>query len=367
MNEIPQFNPSFGAEEADALQKYMSTGAFLTEFKQTEEFEKQLAMFTGSRHAVVVNNGTISLIAMLMVLGIKAGDEVIVPNFTMIATPNSVLAVGAKPVLVDVEEDSLCMDFELIKNAVTDKTKAVLFVNANGRFPTYQIEELVKFLDEKGITFLEDAAQGLGSFYPNGKHVGTEGLMGSFSFSVPKIITTGQGGCIVTNDSEVAEKIRRLKDFGRSKGGIDVHDSVGYNFKFTDLQAVVGIAQMTKLPARIARKREIWSRYRDNLSNHPCIKLFFHNLEFTTPWFIDIEVENGKRDELKSHLQESGIQTRVMYPPVHLQKAYNYPGNFPVSTRIGRNGLWLPSSSQLTNEEIDYISSIIQNRQGTYN
>ena len=360
MIEIPQFVPSFGPEEAEALQKYMLTGAFLTEFKQTEEFERQIAFYTGSRHAVVVNNGTISLMAMLMVLGIKAGDEVIVPNFTMIATPNSVLAVGAKPVLVDVEKDSLCMDLELVKNAVTDKTKAVLFVNANGRFPTYEIEELVTFLAEKGIIFLEDAAQGLGSFYPNGKHVGTVGLMGSFSFSVPKIITTGQGGCIVTNDSEIAEKIRRLKDFGRSKGGIDIHDTVGFNFKFTDLQAVIGIAQMTKLSARVVRKREIWSRYCHKLSDYQNIKLFSHNLEFTTPWFIDLEVTNGNRDELKTHLQNVGIQTRVMYPPVHSQKAYNYLGEFPISTAIGKNGLWLPSSSQLTNLEIDRISDAIR-------
>ena len=246
MNYIPQMEPWFGIEEKLAINSYMEENGWLTEFKYTAEFENQIAAFTKTKHCFVVNNGTISLTLMAMAAGIKAGDEVIIPNYTMIATPNSIKMFGAIPVFVDVEPETLCLDIESIKKAIKHKTKGIIFVNANGRNPKFGIEVYKKLCDDFGLIFLEDSAQSLGSLYSNGNHQGSLGLAGSFSFSAPKIISTGQGGAIITNCEEMAYKLKRLKDFGRSGGGNDNHDTIGYNFKFTEMQAVIGIEQMKK-------------------------------------------------------------------------------------------------------------------------
>ena len=219
MEFINQMEPWFAQEEKEALNQYMEEGGWLTEFKRTAEFEKRISEYTGTKHCIVVNNGTISLTLMAMAAGIKAGDEVIIPNYTMIATPNSIKMFGAVPVFVDVEFETLCMDIECARKAITAKTKAIFLVTSNGRFPKIGIEAFQKLCEENGLILLEDAAQSLGSRYPNGKHQGSVGLAGSFSFSAPKIISTGQGGAIVTNDDEIAYKLKRLKDFGRSEIG----------------------------------------------------------------------------------------------------------------------------------------------------
>lgn len=355
---IPQMEPWFGSEEKEALNQYMEEGGWLTEFKRTSEFERRIAEYTGAKHCIVVNNGTISLTLMALAAGIKAGDEVIVPNYTMIATPNSIKMFGAVPIFVDVERETLCMDIDSAKKAVTPKTKAIFFVNANGRYPKVGIMAFQTLCNDKGLILLEDAAQSLGSFYPDGKHQGTVGLSGSFSFSSPKVISTGQGGAIITDDDNIAISIRKLKDFGRSGGGNDIHDSIGFNFKFTELQAVIGNEQMKKLPWRVDRKKEIMSLYRRNLAGLNEVKFFEQDLSCTTPWFIDILAEN--RNGLSEYLKENGIGSRPMYPPINKQQAYNLKGNYPVSNLVGVKGLWLPSSSQLTDSDIIKIASAIR-------
>lgn len=349
--------PWFGKEETKAVYDYMKNGGWITEFKQTQKFEELIAKFTGVKHCIVVNNGTISLTLAALACGVKAGDEVIIPNYTMIATPNSVLFFGAKPVFVDVEPSTLCLDIAKVKKAITKKTKAIMLVSANGRYPKSGIDSFVKLCKKHKILLIEDAAQSLGSYYPNGKHIGTIGDVGSLSFSAPKIISTGQGGALFTNNDEIASKIRRLKDFGRARGGIDIHDSIGYNFKFTDLQASVGIAQMEKLLWRIKRKKQIYGLYKKLLGGVKQISFFDQDLKNTTPWFIDIIAQ--KRDELKEYLAKNNVGTRLMYPPINKQKAYNLPENHKVSNLVGTNGLWLPSSSQLKDSEIKYICNKI--------
>ena len=338
-------------KKTDALRAF-------SEFKKTAEFENSIATFTGAKHCIVVNNGTISLTLAAMACGIVAGDEVLVPNFTMIATPNSVKMFGAVPVLVDVEPETLCMDIEKARTAITSKTKAIIMVSANGRYPKAGIDAFLKLAEENDLKLIEDSAQSLGSYYPDGAHVGTKGIVGSFSFSAPKIISTGQGGGLITNDEQVAFRLRRLKDFGRSGGGNDIHDSIGYNFKFTEPQAIIGIEQMKKLPWRIQRKKEIFRQYQNRLQGVSGIKLFDHDLQHTTPWFIDTIATN--RESLQNYLKENNIGTRVMYPPINKQVAYNLPGNFPVSEQVGKEGLWLPSSSQLANEQIGFICDKIR-------
>jgi perosamine synthetase len=356
-NFIMQMRPLFGEEEKKAICEYMDEDGFITEFKRTEQFEQMIAEYTGAKHCVVVNNGTISLTLAAMAVGVQAGDEVIVPNYTMIATPNSIKMFGAVPIFVDVEPETLCLDIDRVKQALTPKTRAIMLVSANGRYPKVGISAFEELARERNLLLIEDSAQSLGSFYPDGRHIGRAGLVGSFSFSAPKIISTGQGGALISDDDAVAAKLRRLKDFGRSGGGNDIHDSIGYNFKFTELQACIGIEQMKKLPGRVERKKVIWRRYADNLAGVSGIRLFNHDLERTAPWFIDSIVED--REGLIAHMRAAGIGTRVMYPPINKQIAYQTPGGNPVSNLIGVKGLWLPSAVQLTNEEIDRICKVI--------
>lgn len=355
---IMQMRPLFGEEEKKAICDYMDEDGFITEFKRTTRFEEMIAEYTGARHCIVVNNGTISLTLAALAVGVKAGDEVIVPNYTMIASPNAVLMFGAKPVFVDVERETLCMDIDKARAAITPRTKAIMLVSANGRYPAAGIAAFEELARSRGIELIEDSAQSLGSWYPDGRHVGRAGRVGSFSFSMPKIISTGQGGALITDDDEVARRLRRLKDFGRSGGGNDIHDSIGYNFKFTELQACIGIEQMKKVPARVARKREIWRRYQSGLQGVNGIRLFAHDLDRTTPWFIDSLAE--QREGLMAHLKADNIGTRVMYPPINKQVAYNWPGHFPVSDEVGEKGLWLPSAVQLTDEEVDQVCGSIR-------
>ena len=354
---IPQMRPLFGAEEKNEITTYLEGDGYLTEYKKTEDFESEVAAFVGAKHCIVVNNGTVSLTLAAIALGIEAGDEVIVPNYTMIATPNSVKLLGAKPIFVDVESETLVLDIELLKQSITKKTKAIILVSANGRSPRSGIDAFEMLSNETGIPIIEDAAQSLGSYYPDGRHVGRAGQIGSFSFSTSKIISTGQGGALVTDDDILAEKLRRLKDFGRARGGIDIHDSIGFNFKFTELQACVGLSQMRQLLNRISRKKEIWRKYRDALSHVEGIKIFEHDLNFCTPWFIDCRA--SRRDDLAAYLTSNGVGSRNMYPPIHGQRCYHLDGHYPVSEEIGRSGLWLPSMVQLSDDQISEICSKI--------
>ena len=355
---LMQMRPWFGDEEKKAVCDYMDEDGFLTEFKHTEYFEKLIASYTGAKHCVVVNNGTISLTLAAIAAGIQSGDEVIVPNYTMIATPNSIKLIGATPVFVDVEPETLCLDISLVEKSITSKTKAIILVSANGRYPHSGIDAFERLCSERKIILIEDSAQSLGSFYKDGRHIGTAGLIGSFSFSAPKIISTGQGGALVTNSDQINKKLRLLKDFGRSEGGNDIHQSIGYNFKFTELQACVGIAQMAKLDFRVKRKKDIYKQYQKELKNVKEVKFFNQDLVSTTPWFIDVLVE--KRDDLQCFLKEKNIGTRPMYPPINSQAAYRLNGNYPVSSSIGKSGLWLPSMSQITSNQIIKVTEAIR-------
>ncbi|OGD33350.1 aminotransferase [Candidatus Azambacteria bacterium RIFCSPHIGHO2_01_FULL_44_55] len=357
--KIPQMEPYFDKAEAQAVFAYMKSGGWITEFKKTEELENAIKKFVGAKHAVMTVNGTVSLTLALLALGLKPGDEVLVPNMTMIASPNSAVKVGIKPILVDIEAKTLCMDLEKAAKAISPKTKALMYVPFNGRCA--DMNEVVKFCANNNIFLIEDAAQALGSFYKN-KHLGSFGKIGSFSFSTPKIITTGQGGALVTNDGDLHQKIKRLKDFGRAKGGNDIHDDWGWNFKFTDLQAVVGIEQMKKLQARIKRKKAIYSRYQESLSNLKTIEFIPTNLKDTTPWFIDIYVKEP--DRLADYLKKKGIGTRRIYPAINTQKIYQHECKnklFPISEDYARRGLWLPSSTKLSDKDIDGITASIKN------
>jgi perosamine synthetase len=352
---INQMEPWIGDEETEAMGEYLRSGGWLTEFRVTREFERLISEYVGSRYVSVVNNGTVSLSIALMALGVTRDDEVLVPDYTMIASANAVLLAGGKPILVDIESETLCMDLAKVKEAITWRTKAMIFVSLNGRCP--DMSEVKTFAIQHGLFLVEDAAQSLGSRH-NGKHLGRFGEVGSFSFSVPKVITTGQGGCLVTDNESIYQKIKKIKDFGRERGGVDLHEELGFNFKFTDLQAVIGIEQMKKLSWRVERKKRMFSLYQKLLEDIEEVKFVHTNLEDTSPWFIDILVPNPLG--LQAFLKEEGIGTRPFYPPVHTQAPYRLNAMFPVSEYVSTHGLWLPSSSFLSDEDIAYICSKIR-------
>jgi perosamine synthetase len=359
MKRINQIEPWIGEEEKKAVAEYLDAGGWLTEFKKTREFERMIADYVGSKYASVVNNGTISLVIALMALGIRNEDEVVVPDYTMIASANAIVLVGAKPVFVDIDPSNLCLDLGLAEEAINRRTRAIMFVGINGRCP--DMNEVTAFARKHNLSLIEDAAQSLGSRF-QGKHLGTFGIVGSLSFSFPKIITTGQGGAVVTDDEELYRRMAMIKDFGRPKAGVDYHEIMGLNSKFTDLQAVIGVEQMKKLDWRVKRKKEIYKLYRDLLQDVREVEFIATNLQECAPWFIDILVDgDGVKNNLVKFLESKGIGTRPFYPAIHTQPPYSHVrGDFKVSESVSERGLWLPSSSFLTNDDVERVCSEIK-------
>ena len=225
-----------------------------------------------------------------------------------------------------------------------------MVVSLNGRAPDMQ--RAVSLAARHGLFLIEDAAQSLGSCHA-GRHLGTFGCVGSFSFSPAKIITMGQGGALVTDDEQLAQRIRQIKDFGRRSAGADYHEIIGFNFKLTDLQAVIGIEQMKKLEYRVKRKKEIFAAYREQLAGIPGVQMVDTDLAESTPWFVDILVDDPEK--LGLYLGQQGIRSRRFYPPVHSQPAYGIACSFPVSESVCAHGLWLPSSSFLTDADVSRV------------
>lgn len=361
MRPIPQHEPLFGSAEAVAVYRYMLGGGWVTEHTRTRGFEAAIAEYTGARHCIAAPNGTLSLVMAGLALGIGPGCDVLVPDYTMVASASAYALLGARVVFVDVDPETLCMSLEAAQRAAGDNASAVVLVAPNGRGPREGMQAWLDWCHDRGMHLIEDAAQGLGS-YVAGRHCGRWGAFGSFSFSAPKVISTGQGGCLITDDVKLASRVRRLKDFGRTTGGNDHHETLGWNFKWTDLQAVVGLSQLEKLPGRLERKADIGKLYAERLRGVPGVSLFA-TPPGNVPWFYDGLFE--RRDELRRHLLAAGIGTRPMYPPLHMQPCWgngmyvDRSGRYPVAERVGREGLWLPSSVQLKDREVHRVCDAV--------
>lgn len=364
MKKIIQIEPSMGVEEKNELKSVIDSGWF-TEAGKTKEFEKRFAEFVGSKYAIAVTSGTAGLFLGLKSMGIKKNDEVLVPDMTFVASPNAVELCGAKPVLIDIEAKSLNINQEKLKEKITKKTKAIMPVDFNGR--STDIFLLKEFAEKNNLLLIEDACHAIGSFYGT-KHMGTVSNIGVFSFSTPKIITTGQGGMIVTNDKNIYEKCLSLKDFGRESGAKKnmkksfMHETIGYNFKFTEFQAAVGIAQMKKLRSRVKRKKEMFKLYGEFLSRIEKIEFIDTDIQKTTPWMNDILFNKSKvREEIINYLAKNNIGTRIFYPPIHSLTPYkSNDKKFMITTDISKRGLWLPSSNTLTDNELEYVCKKIK-------
>jgi len=355
---IRQYEPKIDYQDIKKeISEYLDEGVgFLTEYKKTDEFENKLQEFTGIKHCIVVNNGTISLSLALLAVGVKPGDDVIVPALSMIATANAVNLIGANPVFIDIDPKTGTLDIDKAEQyCKTYKINAIIYVSLNGWYDN-RINVLRKY-----APIIEDNAQSFGSKfvdYYHGEHickyVGDGPNIGSFSFSMPKIITTGQGGCITTNDDGMAKRVRKLKDFGRSSGGTDIHDSFGINSKFTEMQAITGLSQMKDIKRRVSIKQATYNKYKSELNKY----MHEVNTDVVCPWFIDIYVD--KRDDLQKYLKDRDIQTRCIYPPIPSQVMYSTENDISNAIEYASKGLWLPSSMNLTSEKIEYICETIK-------
>lgn len=351
MNYIHQVEPYITENEAQAAKEYLCSDGWLTEFKETKKLEKRIEDFLDVKHAIMVTSGTVALY-----LAIKALDldgKIIVPDYTMIASPNAVKWANAEVELVDIDKDNMCLSQDRLNSDV----QAVLYVSINGRGGS--IRKVSRFCEKNNLYLIEDACQSFGSRVGS-QYLGTLGDIGVFSLSPHKIITTGQGGIVVTNNDENFEKVRKLKNFSRTKPGVDQHTGIGYNFKFTDLQAVIGFEQLKTIEWRIKQKRSLYNFYRNELATIPFLDFLPFNFSEEVPWFVDVILGDINRKNLISYLENKDIGTRQFYPPIHSQEPYP-DGDFPNAVEMARRGLWLPSSVDLTFEQLNFIVEAIKN------
>jgi perosamine synthetase len=353
MKNIMQHRPTFEKEEADATHKYMLEDSFITEHKKTEELENMISKYLNCKECIMTTSGTCAIIVSLMALDLNIDDEVIVPNYTMIATVNAIKMLKLKPVIIDVDKDTFTINLDTIKKNVTCKTKAIIHVSLNNRYKN--INALVNYCTEQNFYLIEDSAQSLGCRI-NGKNLGTFGNIGCFSLSSPKIISTGQGGFCVKDDELLTKKIRMIKNFGRRESGKDNFEVFGINLKFTDLQAVIGIEQMKKMDYRVKRMREIFNLYYSELKD--VIEMRPPLNDEWIPWFVDIFTE--QREELIDFLRKHKISTRPVYGEINKTKMYYNKDIFENSNYVSKNGLFLPSYITLEDKDIKHICKLIK-------
>ena len=353
MKPIMQHRPTFEKEEAEATYKYMLEDSFVTEYKKTEELEKMISNYLKCKECIMTTSGTCAIILSLMALDLNNDDEIIVPNYTMIATVNAIKMLKLKPVIIDVDKDTFTINLYTIKKNVTSKTKGIIHVSLNNRYKN--MNELVNYCTEKNFYLIEDSAQSLGCRI-NGKNLGTFGNIGCFSLSSPKIISTGQGGFCVTDDELLAKKMRMIKNFGRKESGKDNFEVFGINLKFTDLQAVIGIEQMKKMNYRVKRIREIFDLYYNELKD--VVEMRQPLNDEWIPWFVDILTD--KREELVDFLKKHHISTRPVYGEINKTKMYYNKDIFENSQYVSNYGLFLPSYITLEDRDILQICKLIK-------
>ena len=351
--KINQVEPNISEEDIQKVNDYMSSGAWITEHALTKELEKKIADFVDRKYAIAVPNGTIAIYLSLLSAGLTKGKRVAVPNITMIATINAILWAGAEPVIIDLNE-RLCMSLKSLKSV--EKLDGVIYVPLNGR--TEDGIAIEEYCNEKDIILIEDSAHALGSQYQD-KMCGSLGRMSVFSFTPHKIITMGQGGLVLTDEDNLYEYLIELKTFNRSKDRSDWHDGFGLNFKITDLQSALGLSQFEKINDFIKIKKEMFQLYKNKISGYKFINFF----DYETPWFIDLICESERdRDNLKDLLERQDILTRESYPALSKQSFLQSveKTSLKFSENISENILWLPSSTNLTKNQIEQVSDKIE-------
>ena len=357
--KIPWWVPEIGRTEYDLVKAVLDSN-YINDGDVTEQFERRIAGLLGAKYAVAVTSGTAAIALALAGLGVRPGDEVIVPDVTFIATANAVRLSGATPVLVDIDPQTLNMDPAAVHRAVSPRTKAIVPVHVSGR--AAPMEALLALASRYGLFLVEDAAEGFMSRHM-GRCLGTIGHAGCLSLSPNKTITTGQGGIVLTDDENLNVRLRELKDQGRpvrGTGGDDAHNSIGYNFKFTNLQAAVGLGQLLLLESRMARMKRIYALYSAELRGLEGFRLLGFDIENgELPQWTDAVVD--RRDELDRFLLLGNVHCRRFWFPIHTQRPYRQPDEaFPHSTTVCPHAMWLPSAFNLSDADVYTVCGLIR-------
>lgn len=357
---IPIAEPSITEKEIEYVTDAVKSGWVSSLGEYLSKFEKKFAEYTGVKYALSITNGTAALHLALLSLGIKRGDEVIVPDLTFVATANAVTYAGAKPVFADIALDIWCIDPEDIKRKVTSKTKGVIPVHLYGH--PADMDTINQIASERGLYIIEDAAEAHGAEY-KGKKVGSFADCGIFSFYGNKIITTGEGGMITTNNKRVYEKAKFLRDHAMSRDKKYWHTKIGYNYRMTNLQAALGLAQLERIDKLIEKKRQIHSWYKGFLSDVE-VKLNPEDERAKNVYWMVCLILNSNfaisKDELMIKLKEKNIDTRPFFYPISKMPMYNDGKINPVAYEISKKGLILPSGTNLKKNEVKWITENIK-------
>jgi perosamine synthetase len=325
-----------------------------------EELEKEFAKFCGVKYAVLTNNGTTGLHLALETLGIKSGDEVIIPDLTFIATANAVAYIGAKPVMVDIDPKTLCLDPSKIESAITDKTKAIIPVHLYGH--PANMDEINEIAKKHNLLVIEDAAEAHGAKYKD-RVVGGLADCGVFSFYGNKIITTGEGGAITTNNFNTYERAKFLRDHAMSKSKRYFHTEIGYNYRMTNLQAALGLAQLKRIDEIISSRINIFNNYKKYINTSETVRLNYNaSWAESVHWLVCLEVDHldfDKREIFMKNLKEKGIDTRPYFYPVSSMPMYQKTFENEVTYKKSRIGINIPTYFGLTEDDIEIISQII--------
>lgn len=352
--KIPWFQPWLDSDDAEAVRQQVLKG-FVNEGPANRELEQILMRHFGVPYAVTTPSCTMAIALSLMALGVKHSDTVLVPDVTFIGTAGAVRLAGAEPILVDVDPGCFNMDPADAARRIRPDTRAIIAVHLSGR--SADLKALGRLAKERGIALVEDVAEGLASRNAEG-YLGTQSDAGCFSFAPTKIITSGQGGFVLTHRQDVRDHIVRLKDHGRLSRASDIHPVTGFNFKVTDLQGALALSQWKKLDRRIERSREIDRMYVDGLSD-------LNELEFTPRpthggYLMWPDFKTERRDDLVKHLLAHDIVPRPFWPALHLQPAYASKESYPGADDVCRHACWLPCSPAITDAQTDRVIQTIR-------
>jgi len=362
--KIPVAEPDIGENELKNVIEAVKSGWVSSKGPFIEEFEKKFSRYIGAKYGIATSNGTVALHLALTASEIGHKDEVIVPALTFASVANVILYTGAKPVFVDSHPNYWCINPSKLEEKITQKTKAIIPVHLYGN--PCNMDTITKIAKDHDLYVIEDCAEAHGAEYKDRK-VGTFGDIACFSFYGNKIITTGEGGMCLTNDEDLAKKMRLLRDHGMNVEKRYWHEVVGFNYRMTNLQAALGVAQLEKIDTFIERKRKIAKLYNSlfkdvrGVAPHPEMP-WAKNVYWLYSLLIDNKGYGISRDELMAKLAENGVETRRFFYPMHLMPPYKrYAVNcrFPIAEKLSSSGINLPSSVKLTEKKIYEVAQLI--------
>ena len=368
---IPVNEPVLGEREKELLNVCIDTGWISSGGPFVRQFEEEMACRVGRKYGVAVCNGSAALDVSVAALGIGKGDEVIMPNFTIISCAAAIVRAGASPILVDCDPHTWNMDVDQIEAKITSKTKAIMVVHIYG-LPV-DMDPVLALAEKYGLKIIEDAAEMLGQTY-KGRACGSFGDISTFSFYPNKHVTTGEGGMVLTDDDTLTAQCKSLRNLCFQKEKRFVHEELGWNFRMTNMQAALGIAQLKRLDECVAKKRLMGQRYTELLSDFEALELPVAKTEYADNiyWVYGIVLKDGfplNAKEVMQRMNQKSIGTRPFFWPMHEQPVFRKMGMFkgesyPVAERIARRGFYIPSGLGLTEDSMDkvvhYLSEIVK-------